>query len=90
MQQKAKCVNVILSCYKHLNTEKNRVQVVQLPAIWAKSHVIANKQLDFENSRSTCNFHAPHAFKFVYMLKRISQLFYLSHLTNCYCGLERP
>jgi hypothetical protein len=38
------CVTVVLSCYKHLNTEKNRVQVVQLPVIWAKSHVIANKQ----------------------------------------------
>jgi hypothetical protein len=28
-----------------LNTEKNRVQVVQLPVLLAKSHVIANKQL---------------------------------------------
>jgi hypothetical protein len=41
-----RCVNVILSCCKHTNTEKNRVQlqVVQLPVIWAKNHVIANKQ----------------------------------------------
>ena len=31
--------------YNHSDAEKNRVQVVQLPVIWARSHVIANKQL---------------------------------------------
>jgi hypothetical protein len=38
-------------CYSHfislqplIDTEKNRVRVVQLPVIWAKSHVIASKQ----------------------------------------------
>ena len=30
--------------YNHSDTEKNRVQVVQLPFIWT-SHVIANEQL---------------------------------------------
>jgi hypothetical protein len=33
------------SLYNHSDAEKNRVEVVQLPVIWAKSHVIANKQL---------------------------------------------
>jgi hypothetical protein len=41
-----------------LNTEKNRVQVVLLPVIWAKSHVIANKQY-------IATFVAMHIFLFV-------------------------
>jgi hypothetical protein len=36
-------------CYHHFillqALKKNRLQVVQLPVIWAKSHVIAKKQL---------------------------------------------
>ncbi len=39
-----KYVSVILSRYNHIDTEKNRVQVVPLPVITAKSHVTANKQ----------------------------------------------
>ena len=33
------------SQYKHSDTEQKYVQVVQLPIIWVKIHMIVNKQL---------------------------------------------
>jgi hypothetical protein len=38
-------LTVILPHYNHSDTEKNHVQIVQLPVIWAKCCAIANKQL---------------------------------------------
>jgi hypothetical protein len=41
-----------MSLYNYSGTEKNRVQVVQLPVIWTKCHAInANKQFKHENHK---------------------------------------